>query len=78
MYGLKDAPLLWHLRCVATLRELGLEPSPHDKCVWKKVDKKSSRWLLLMSWHVDDTLVTGDSGEIAKLHKALEQRFGPM
>jgi hypothetical protein len=76
VYGLKDAPLLWHLRCTATLKELKLVQSPHDSCVWKLV--VGGELKILMSLHVDDTLVTGDPAHITKLHKALEARFGTM
>ena len=33
-YGLKDAPLLWNLRLVSVLQQLGLKRSPHDSCVF--------------------------------------------
>jgi hypothetical protein len=77
VYGLKDAPLLWHLRCVATLKELGLTPSPHDSCLWRLISPKG-QLQLLMSLHVDDTLVTGEDSCIKHLHALLEKKFGSM
>ena len=76
VYGLKDAPLLWFLRCIASFKELGMLPCSHDACVWKMT--RGEKLVLLLSLHVDDTLVTGEESDIHFLHVELQKRFGPM
>ena len=44
--------------------------------VWKLV--RSEKLMLLLSLHVDDTLVTGSDQDIDILHGELQKRFGPM
>jgi dimeric dUTPase (all-alpha-NTP-PPase superfamily) len=77
VYGLKDAPLLWCLRLFETLRKIGLKQTAHDGCVWAKYDK-NNRLTLLVSVHVDDTLLTGDPKVMHELHVALEKDFGTL
>ena len=77
VYGLKDAPLLWCLRLFETFRRIGLKQTAHDGCVWCKYDK-SNKLTLLVSVHVDDTLLTGDPKVMHELHMALEKDFGTL
>jgi len=77
VYGLKDAPLLWALRLFTTLRKLGLKQTAHDGCLWLKYDR-NNKTTLLLSIHVDDTLLSGRQDEMVALHKALEADFGTM
>lgn len=76
-YGLKDAPLLWNLRAVLVLvDELGFKRSCHDSCLFIKIHEGAL--VLLMSLHVDDTLVTGPVPWMTWLHTELETRFGAL
>ena len=73
-YGLKDAPLLWNLRVISFLLSLGLQRSHHDGCLLFSVSNGSID--LMLSLHVDDTLVTGLAERINWLHCQLELKFG--
>jgi len=69
--------LLWCLRLFQTLRKNGLKQTAHDGCVWCKFDK-SNRLILLVSIHVDDTLLTGVTSAMHELHMILEKDFGTL
>jgi hypothetical protein len=73
-YGLKDAPLLWNLRVVSFILSLGLVQSKHDSCVLYLIEE--SAITLILSLHVDDTLVTGLQPKIDWFHSQLEAKFG--
>ena len=78
VYGLKDAPLLWHLRLIYTLKQLGLRKSSLDSCVWMLICPTKKSLKLILSIHVDDSLVGGTEESIKWLHSELETRFGKM
>ena len=75
-YGLKDAPLMWYIAINAYLRELSASPTSHDGCVYKRWNKETKQLDLLLSLHVDDTLITGRESDIDEFAKRLEQKFG--
>jgi hypothetical protein len=50
LYGLRESPLLWQRKFTATLRELGLEPVPHEPCCWTKDG-------VIIFFYVDDIVV---------------------
>jgi reverse transcriptase-like protein len=50
LYGLKEAPLLWHLEFTSKLEELGLFPVPGVNCLY------TNDWLTIM-FYVDDIVV---------------------
>ena len=77
-YGLKDAPLLWNLRLVSTLVKLNLRRSAHDHCCFYLVSKCGTKVDLMISIHVDDTLLTGTVGSMMWLHAELQRVFGPL
>jgi hypothetical protein len=76
-YGLKDAPLLWFLCISDYLRSLGMKSSAHDSCLFMKIDSQG-QLELLMSLHVDDTLLTGLTSSCIWLKDKLEAKFGAM
>ena len=74
-YGLRDAPLLWHLKAITVLKSLGYQPMRHDSCTFILVDKdKNLRALLTL--HVDDHLMRGTLEVIKTLEKQLTEAFG--
>ena len=75
-YGLKDAPLMWYIAISAHLKYLKTTASCHDACVYKRFDNSSKTLDLLLSLHVDDTLITGEEQELDKFARELERKFG--
>ena len=76
-YGLKDAPLLWNLRLLDVLHnQLGLLRCQFDGCLFYMA--VGGQLLLIISVHVDDTLVAGRPGKPDWLAAELEKRFGPL
>ena len=73
-YGLKDAPLLWNLRVISYILSLGLVQSKHDTCLLFLVERGAI--VLMLSLHVDDTLVTGLQERITWFHSKMELKFG--
>jgi hypothetical protein len=87
-YGLKDAPLLWHIRFVSALTTHGLRQSSHDACLFylpltdQELKRQADEIILsgtaaslLISLHVDDTLATGEPVMLAWIHKTLVEEF---
>jgi hypothetical protein len=73
-YGLKDAPLMWWIAINTYLVDLGYKNTSHDPCCYKLVDQQ--KLVLLLSLHVDDTLCTGSTAALNKLHSQLEIKYG--
>ena len=73
-YGLKDAPLLWNLRFAKFILSVGFVRSPHDSCIYCLYEKGVLTCEL--SLHVDDTLCTGETHALERLHKQMEKPFG--
>ena len=76
-YGLKDAPLLWFLCITAFLKSLLLRPSVHDSCIFLGTNAAGELDIML-SLHVDDTLITGEEARCIWLHEKLESKFGKL
>ena len=74
-YGLKDAPLMWFIAINAFLKEHNTVSTSHDACVYKHWNA-SKELDLLLSLHVDDTLVTGREQDVDKFASVLEAKFG--
>ena len=74
-YGLKDAPLLWYLKIHQVLtQQLKLTVSKHDACTYYKHSDTGSLCLML-TLHIDDTLITGEGQELQTFYTALEAAF---
>ena len=73
-YGLKDGPLLWYIRINLFLLSVGFKHSRHDVCVYYLIERDEIA--LLLSLHVDDTLVAGLPNKLQWLHAQLESKFG--
>ena len=74
-YGLKDAPLLWYLKIHQVLtQQLKLTVSKHDACTYYKHSDTGSLCLML-TLHIDDTLITGEEQELQTFYTALEAAF---
>lgn len=75
-YGLRDAPLLWHLKAVEVLRGLSFVALKHDTCVFVKWQNSSIA--VIATLHVDDLLGTGQESILLELHKQLSAVFGEL
>jgi hypothetical protein len=67
---------MWYIAINAFLVENDYRRSAHDSCVYKKLASNQKDLELLLSLHVDDTLITAPEGIIDKFAKKLEQKFG--
>ena len=74
VYGLRDAPLQWHIRLIASLRKANWRPTSHDGCAWITVREGEIQGF--MTLHVDDLLVTGTDQTFAEVSKMLSDTFG--
>ena len=77
-YGLRDAPLLWHLRAVEVLKDLGYKAMLHDACTFILRDSASKKLSAVLTLHVDDLLMTSAIAEIQKLQDSLSKVFGSL
>ena len=77
-YGLRDAPLLWHLRAVEVLRECGYKPLLHDGCTFALREGASQEVTALLTLHVDDLLLAAPMHNVLKLQTALSKVFGTL
>jgi len=75
-YGLRDAPLLWHLKAVEALIKLSFRQLKHDTCVFVRYHDNQA--ICIVTLHVDDLLVTGLDKFILELHKSLSDVFGEL
>ena len=72
-FGLKDAPRLWNLALHQVLDQGGLKPVQTDKQLFVK--HRNERLVLLMSVHVDDLKMTGETAEMESIIKLLTEHF---
>ena len=72
-YGLRDAPLLWHLKAVEVLLSLQYRQMRHDTCVF--LLWKDGALVCIATLHVDDLLATGPDCHMLALHKSLSENF---
>ena len=72
-FGLRDAPKLWNLALWKVLLQQGLTSSHADPQLY--IRQRDGRLCLLVSVHVDDLRITGETAVINALIKALESHF---
>ena len=77
-YGLRDAPLLWHLRAVEVLKEIGYRPLLHDGCTFALRHSTTNQLLALLTLHVDDLLLAGPMAQVKDLQDKLSAVFGAL
>ena len=70
VYGLNDAPLLWHRTLTDFLMELGFTRSLLEPCLWLQ-RSSSGRLQALILIEVDDLIVAGDAKVIPGLRERL-------
>ena len=73
-FGLKDAPRLWNLALNQALSKANLQAANTDRQLYFKHDK-NGKLILLLSIHVDDLKITGESSEIDAVLKLLTESF---
>jgi hypothetical protein len=74
LYGLRQAPKLWHENIDASMRDFGFMPTISDPCLY--VLNRGADYLFV-SLHVDDLLCVGNSEELMDdLRTSLEARYG--
>jgi hypothetical protein len=73
LYGLRQAPRVWHKTIDPYLRELGFIPLTADPCLYYRHDGPA---LSLISLYVDDLAIASDSPDsISSIRNALMNRF---
>ena len=77
-YGLRDAPLLWHLRAIEVLKDLNYSPLRHDACTFTLRDPKTNALQAILTLHVDDLLMAAPDHVIAQLQTQLSSVFGDL
>ena len=76
-YGLRDAPLLWHLKAVETLRKYNYKALLHDSCTFV-LRNDVGELTAILTLHVDDLLVAGSEQTIKQFQEQLSSVFGPI
>ncbi|CAK0871511.1 unnamed protein product, partial [Prorocentrum cordatum] len=74
VYGLNDAPLLWHRTLTEYLATLGFQKSMLEPCLWLKRDRWGALEGLILI-EVDDLIVAGTKEIVPGLRKSLTSRF---
>ena len=70
VYGLNDAPLLWHRTLTTALTDLGFRKSLLEPCLWVKRDD-SRRLEALVLIEVDDLIISAQP----RTHDAMKEQF---
>jgi hypothetical protein len=76
-YGLRDAPLLWHLRAIEVLKEHKYVSLLHDSCTFI-LRNAQGELMSILTLHVDDLLITAPHTQITELQEALSKAFGTL
>ena len=76
-YGLRDAPLMWHLRAIEILTGLEYVATKHDSCLFVKRNAKGEI-IAMLTLHVDDLLMAATWEEIKLLEKNMSKVFGTL
>lgn len=74
LFGLRQAPSVWHRHLLPSLRDAGFKPSSVDCCVWIR---KAEGHTAFFPLHVDDLLLSvedGDKTSLKALQKSLLKR----
>eukprot|EP00959_Pyramimonas_sp_CCMP1952_P275709 5763245-Pyramimonas_sp.AAC.1 len=74
VYGLSDAPLLWHRTPAEFLSEIGFKRFLLEPCLWLQ-RSDSGRFQSLVHIEVDDLIVSGDAKAPPRLKEHLLRRF---
>mmetsp|Transcript_17995 Transcript_17995/g.23319 ORF Transcript_17995/g.23319 Transcript_17995/m.23319 type:complete len:119 (+) Transcript_17995:695-1051(+) len=61
LYGCIESALLWYKLYVETLRGMGFQVNPYDRCVANKIIKGKP---YTICWYVDDNKVSHEDGEV--------------
>ena len=77
-YGLRDAPLLWHLKARQEFTVLKYKSTRHDSCTFILRDSVTQVLLAILTLHVDDLLIAAERYLIQQLHKQLSSVFGEL
>jgi hypothetical protein len=77
-YGLRDAPLLWHLKAVEVLKEIGYKPLLHDGCTFALRHPVTHQLTALLTLHVDDLLLAAPMPQVIELQEKLSAVFGTL
>ena len=75
IYGLKPAARFWNNDLSATLIGLGLKQSEFEPCLFVKMDKSNDKPIGMVAVYVDDLIVSGSSGEVERIRKALTATY---
>ena len=76
-YGLRDAPLMWHLRAISVLKANHYHAYKHDSCSFYLLDANKNLKCFL-TLHVDDLLATAELSTLKELQDVLSKEFGPL
>ena len=74
VYGLRQAPRVWHFHIADTLRRLGFRPTKTDNCVFVQKDARG-RIKLALSLHVDDLCIGGKREDVESFKARLKEVY---
>ena len=77
-YGLRDAPLLWHLKAVEVLKDIGYKPLLHDGCTFTLRHPVTHQLTAILTLHVDDLLLAAPMPQVNELQDKLSSVFGTL
>ena len=77
-YGLRDAPLLWHLKAIEVLKELGYRAMLHDNCTFTLREQTTLELQAILTLHVDDLLMASTEAVALQLQTQLSKAFGTL
>jgi hypothetical protein len=73
LYGLKQAPRVWNERFDTFVKGIHFKQSPHDRCLYIKIQNGTKIYLLL---YVDDIILAGDDKTtLDQVTAALKREF---
>ncbi len=74
LYGMMKSALLFYLKLVSELREMGFEINPYDPCVANKMVNGTQ---MTIRWHVDDLMISHLSQDkIMKVVQGMKDIYG--
>ncbi|KAK8936658.1 hypothetical protein KSP39_PZI012187 [Platanthera zijinensis] len=73
IYGLKQAPKMWHMKFDQVVKNIGFQSSLSDKCLYYR---SMSNQTVIICLYVDDMLILGsDLAEVRDTKSALAKAF---
>jgi hypothetical protein len=76
LYGCVESALLWYQLYWQTLKNMGFELNPHDRCIANRMVNGKQQ---TVCWYVDDNKISHDEYNVnTEVLKAIEKHFGKL